>query len=75
MLKMRDSRYPSASFTLIMKLVVDVVPGLDDLQLRFHLGEPAHHVDLEQQAEPVASVVACDGGVALTADVEAATDG
>ena len=28
--------------------VVDVVPGLDDLQLRFHLGQPTHHVDLEQ---------------------------
>jgi hypothetical protein len=28
--------------------VVDVVPGLNDLQLRFGLGQPAHHVDLEQ---------------------------
>jgi hypothetical protein len=28
--------------------VVDVVPGLNDLQLRFGLGQPTHHVDLEQ---------------------------
>jgi len=30
------------------EVVVYVVPGLDDLQLRFDLGQPAHHVDLEQ---------------------------
>ena len=49
--------------------VVDVVPGLDDLQLRFRLRQPVHHVDLEQQSESVATVVARDGGVSLTAEL------
>jgi hypothetical protein len=30
------------------EVVVDVVPRFDDLELRFHVGQPAHHVDLEQ---------------------------
>ena len=44
------------------------VEGVHGLQLRLDLGQPAHHVGLEQLPEPVAAVAADDGGVLLVAD-------
>jgi hypothetical protein len=45
-----DSREPIAQRLVHVdhERVIDVVPGLNDLQLRFGLGQPVHHVDLEQ---------------------------
>ena len=44
------------------------VPRVDGLQCRLLVREPAHHVRLQQQPEPVPAVRAHHGGVVLVAD-------